>query len=164
MVYTNAQEEKSELGRALKCFSAQWDEEWVRVGGGTPSPGSAQGLVPLVLTCEVNGLQRIKELPSGGSFLCLLAEDHLQQSSLEVAVRHGVVCTLSQRRVGADVLIERQKQPMGGKCQTCNTNTQIQSCLKTRRHKAIREKSSNPLMECPGMLLTLSFQCVQNIK
>ena len=76
--------------------------------------------MPLLLTCEVNGLQRTKELPSGGSFLCLLAEDNLQQSSSKVAVMHGVVCTLSQRRVGADMLIERQKQAIGGKCQACN--------------------------------------------
>lgn len=93
-----------------------------------PTTGRAQGLVPLVLTCEVNGLQRTKDLPSGGSFLCLLAEDHLQQSSSEVDVMQGAVCTLSQTRVGADMLIERQKQAIGGKCQACNhKHTQLRA-------------------------------------
>lgn len=50
MVYARAWEEKSERARPLKCFPVSTVGWGVKKVTPIPTPGSAQGLVPLVLT------------------------------------------------------------------------------------------------------------------
>ena len=73
----------------------------------------------------------LEELLSVGSFLCLLAKGHFQQSSPEVAVMYGAVGTLTQRRV--EVLTQKlRNKPQVDSAKHGTTNTHNSKLLKNQ--------------------------------